>query len=231
MNSSVFSNGPQADLERKRVAAVALSLGALFALLTAAATSGLTLSADTWLILRLGAGRSATPIRVMLAATWVASGIVAIPLALLLTMLLRHRGGSRLAWLYAAACLSGWALNILLKELTHRARPVGIIPVLTDAGFYSFPSGHAMMAALVFGFGALLLARTVDRSAIRMAIIGLGAAITMLVSLSRIYLGAHWPSDVLAALIAGAGWAATCTLVEQRWRLGAPVSAPEGGVR
>ncbi len=174
---------------------------------------------DTRVILRLGAGQSAAVIPVMQASSWLAAGPAAIPLALLLAFVLRRRGGALFAWLYIAACLSGWALNILLKELTHRVRPAGISPLLTDAGFYSFPSGHSMLALLVFGFGALLLARTVHRGAVRVAIIGLGATITVLVGLSRIYLGAHWPSDVLGAFLAGAFWAATCIVAARRWRI------------
>jgi undecaprenyl-diphosphatase len=225
MSGAVFSDGPRGGQKRDRGWMAALSLGAVFALLTVAVTSGLTRSMDTWIILGLRAGQSATLIPVMQASSWLASGTVAIPLALLLALVLAHRGGSHLAWLYTAACLSGWAMNILLKELTHRARPVGISPVLTDAGFYSFPSGHTMLAVLVFGLGALLLARTFRRRTVRAAIIGLSATIMALVGLSRIYLGAHWPSDVLGALVAGACWAATCVVATQRWRT--PIQPPE----
>jgi undecaprenyl-diphosphatase len=200
-----------------RASALALRLGAAYVVLAALVSAGLTRSADTWVILSLGSGRSAALIPVMQAASWL-MGNGAIPLAVLVALVLRLRGGSRLAWLYSAACLSGWALNILLKELTRRDRPRGISPILTDAGFYSFPSGHTMLAVLVLGLGAVLLARTVHGRAARRTIIGLGAAITMLVGLSRIYLGAHWPSDVLGALVAGACWAATSMAVEQRWR-------------
>jgi undecaprenyl-diphosphatase len=200
-----------------RASALALWLGAAYVVLAALVSAGLTRSADTWVILGLGSGRSAALIPVMQAASWL-MGNGAIPLALLVALVLRLRGGSRHAWLYSAACLSGWALNILLKELTRHDRPRGISPTLTDAGFYSFPSGHTMLAVLVLGLGAVLLARTVHGRAARRAIIGLGAAITMLVGLSRIYLGAHWPSDVLGALVAGACWAATSMAVEQRWR-------------
>ncbi|MFI5214606.1 MAG: phosphatase PAP2 family protein, partial [Gemmatimonadales bacterium] len=102
-------------------------------------------------------------------------------------------------------------------EMTRRVRPDGISAKLTAAGFYSFPSGHAMLALLVFGFGSLLLARTIRRRDIRLATIGVGAIITLLVGLSRVYLGAHWPSDVLGAFVAGACWAAACGLAARRW--------------
>jgi undecaprenyl-diphosphatase len=194
----------------------ALSLGAAFALLTLAATSG-SVSLDTRLIHALGAGRSLQLVPIMVAASWVASGAVAIPFAVLLALVLGRRSGRRTAWLYAVTCFSGWALNVLLKELIGRARPIGISPKLSTAGFYSFPSGHVMLAVLVFGFGALLLVRTVRRTGARRAIIGVAAIITLLVSVSRIYLGAHWPSDVLGGLLAGACWAATCVVAARRW--------------
>jgi undecaprenyl-diphosphatase len=203
--------------DRDRALVAALSLGAAFALLTAAATTGLTLSVDRRVILALGAGQSVRLIPVMAAASWLASGMAAIPLALLLALLLYRRNGRRTAWLYVGTCLGGWALNLLLKDLTRRPRPRGISPRLTAAGFYSFPSGHAMLALLVFGFGALLLVRTVHRMDARCGIIGVAATITLLVSVSRIYLGAHWPTDVLGGLVAGACWAATCVVAARRW--------------
>ncbi|MFI5208375.1 MAG: phosphatase PAP2 family protein [Gemmatimonadales bacterium] len=176
------------SLGDQRALVAALSLGAIYAVLTAAVTSGLTRGVDTWVILGIGAGQSPAMIPVMQAASWVAAG-AAIPLALLITLALLQRGARRLAGLYAATCLSGWALNILLKEMTRRVRPDGISAKLTAAGFYSFPSGHAMLALLVFGFGSLLLARTIRRRDIRLATIGVGAIITLLVGLSRVYLG------------------------------------------
>jgi membrane-associated phospholipid phosphatase len=175
------------------------------------------LSVDTRVILALGAGRSVKLIPVMAAASWLASGMGAIPVAVLLAFVLYRRDGPRTAWMYVGTCLGGWALNLLLKELTHRTRPRGISPRLTAAGFYSFPSGHAMLAVLVFGFGGLLLVRTVHRMDARCGIIGVAATITLLASVSRIYLGAHWPTDVLGGLVAGACWAATCVVAARRW--------------
>jgi undecaprenyl-diphosphatase len=207
----------KAGHDRDNALIAALSLGAAFALLTLAATSGRSDSLDTQVILALGSGRSLKVVPIMAAASWLASGAVAIPFAVVLALVLGRRNGRRTGWLYAMTCLSGWALNILLKELTGRPRPLGISPKLTAAGFYSFPSGHAMLAVLVFGFGALLLVRTVRRTGARRAIIGVAATITLLVGVSRIYLGAHWPSDVLGGLLAGACWAATCVVAARRW--------------
>ena len=212
MNGAVTRDSAKRSLGDQRALVAALSLGASFAILTAVVNSGVTLGVDTRIILGMGAGRSPALIPVMRAASWVASGAGAIPLALLLAFVLARRGGRRLAWLYAATCLSGWALNILLKEMMQRVRPHGISSKLTDAGFYSFPSGHAMLALLVFGFGSYLLAQTVHHGGARRAIVAIGVIITLLVGLSRIYLGAHWPTDVLGALLAGGCWAATCDL-------------------
>jgi len=203
---------------RDRTLAAAIGLGAAFAIVTAAAASGWITGPDTRVIHALGAGRSPLLTFVLSSMSWLASGAGAIPAALVIAFVLGRRDGARTAWLYAAACLSGWALNLLLKELVHRTRPMGISPKLTDAGFYSFPSGHSMMAVLVFSFGAVLLARTVRRADVRRVVLGAAVVIPLLVGLARVYLGAHWPSDVLGAYLAGACWAATCVVLARRRR-------------
>ena len=204
----------------------ALGLGAGFALVTAAATTGLTTAIDTRIILAARTDPSAPLTALMRAASWLGAG-PAIPLAVLIAMALRWRRGERTAWLYFGACLSGWALNIALKGLTHRPRPMGISPKLTAAGFYSYPSGHAMLAILVFGFGAFLFARTVRSPAVRYAVVGIATLITLLIGIARIYLGAHWPTDVLGGLLAGAGWAAACTVFAEH---GAVVRVRAGAI-
>lgn len=146
---------------------------------------------------------------VMLAASRIAHGTVAIPLALLLAALIARFGSQRDALLYAGACLSGEAVQLGLKAAVRHHRPTGISPKLTDAGWYSFPSGHATMAVVVFGLGAFLLTR---RSTVgtRAVALGLALGLVILVAFSRVYLGAHWPSDVVGSLFAGTAWTALC---------------------
>jgi undecaprenyl-diphosphatase len=149
-----------------------------------------------------------TPARtgVMQALSLLGKGEVEVPLALLLSLrlsLIRRRPE---AAGYAAAALSGWALYGVAKWSFARPRP-RIIPRLSDSGWFSFPSGHAMLAPLVFGLGALIWSAPWPRPA-RIALLLLAGAISLLVAVSRVYLGVHWPSDVVGGLLLGTAWAA-----------------------
>jgi undecaprenyl-diphosphatase len=143
---------------------------------------------------------------VMQTISLVGKGEVEVPLALLLSLrlaLIRRRAEARG---YAAATLSGWALYGLTKWSFARPRP-RIIPRLSDSGWFSFPSGHAMLAPLVFGLGVLIWSAPWPRPA-RVALLLAAAIISLLIGGSRIYLGVHWPTDVIGGLLLGTGWAA-----------------------
>ena len=98
-------------------------------------------------------------------------------------------------------------LNTLLKLGFHRARP-GVVPALARVSNASFPSGHAMIAAATWLTLAAMLARTQDSRAARGYVMALGVLLAVAIGVSRVYLGVHWPSDVLAGWLLGAGWAA-----------------------
>ncbi len=185
--------------------------------------------ADTAGILALRSLTSPALTTVMLAASFVAHGKLAIPLALLLAILIDRVAGHDDALLYAGACLSGEVLHLALKALVRHHRPVGISPKLTDAGWYSFPSGHAMLAVVIFGLGALLATRTAPRS-VRVVAIAIATIVVVMVGISRVYLGAHWPSDVIGALVAGLGWSAACLAWEAR-RAASRAVAPSGATQ
>lgn len=133
-------------------------------------------------------------------------GECGIPAGLLILLILRHARRYRQAKFYAWVTLSGWALNLLLKSIISRPRP-DIIPHLGRAGWYSFPSGHAMLAPLVYAVGALLLAPLLRRAGARVALLVGAMLLVVGIACARIYLGVHYPSDVLAGLLAGSGWA------------------------
>ncbi|MBV1686930.1 phosphatase PAP2 family protein [Novosphingobium sp. G106] len=112
----------------------------------------------------------------------------------------------REAVLLAATVISGWIFEAVLKGLFDRPRPT-IVPHLMDAGGSSFPSGHSFNGAVVYIAMALAFAAISRRRAVRWTVIGVALSLTLLVSLSRVWLGVHYPSDAIAGWLGGAGWA------------------------
>jgi undecaprenyl-diphosphatase len=122
---------------------------------------------------------------------------------------------TRLALFILLSVSGGSLLNTLLKGFIERPRP-DIVTHATAAGMSSFPSGHTMMAAIVFLTLGALLAHASESRAIKIYILGWSLLLAALVGLSRIYLGVHWPTDIIAGWIAGAVWALLC-LLASRW--------------
>ena len=115
--------------------------------------------------------------------------------------------GRRREALWLAATFAGSSLlNAGLKSLFHRGRP-DLVPHLTVISDTSFPSGHAMNAAAVYLTLGILLAETQPRRAQRVFLIGLAVLMVVLIGCSRVYLGVHWPSDVIAGWCVGSVWA------------------------
>ena len=172
-------------------------------------TRDLLTVADEWLAAWLH--RHATPAftRAMLVATELAGSTVvtAVSLATAIVLVARRRSH----WLLALVLVvpGGALLNELLKIVFQRARPTFDHPLLTVPG-YSFPSGHTMLATLLYGFLAVLLFRPIRRWRWRALAAGGASLILPLVALSRMYLGAHYLSDTLAAIAAGVFWLALC---------------------
>jgi len=117
----------------------------------------------------------------------------------------------RAALLVLAAVGGGTLLSTVLKMLFARARP-DLVPHATEVFTASFPSGHAMMSAVTYLTLGALLARVQPNRAVKVYLIALAAAVTALVGASRVYLGVHWPTDVLAGWCVGASWAILCWL-------------------
>ncbi len=87
------------------------------------------------------------------------------------------------------------------------------MPHLVQAASSSFPSGHAMASAMIYLTLGTLLARIQDRRRLRLYVPSVAVVITVLVGMTRVYLGVHWPTDVVAGWLAGATWALLCWLV------------------
>jgi undecaprenyl-diphosphatase len=125
--------------------------------------------------------------------------------------LLASRKFATAAFVFASIA-GGAVLSVVLKDLFLRARPT-IVPHLVTVDTSSFPSGHAMNSAIVFLTLGALLTRTQKRRATRIYLVAVAILLTLLVGFSRIYLGVHWPSDVIAGWIVGAAWAAFCLAI------------------
>jgi membrane-associated phospholipid phosphatase len=110
----------------------------------------------------------------------------------------------------------GMLINVLMKFAFHRARPTFDHPLLVLTS-YSFPSGHVAGATLFYGFLAALLASRCARWRHRMLLVLAASVLIALVALSRMYLGAHYLSDVLAAFAEGAAWLTWCLMVSRSW--------------
>ena len=130
-------------------------------------------------------------------------------------LLLRRRWVE--AAMLAVAMGGGLAISLVLKAAFGRERPPDVyraVEVLNQ----SFPSGHAMLSAVVYLTLGAMLARATSRRRIRVLCAGAGDLLALTVGVTRIYLGAHWTSDVLAGWCAGAAWATACWLLESRLR-------------
>jgi undecaprenyl-diphosphatase len=111
----------------------------------------------------------------------------------------------------------GMLLNVLLKHLYQRARPVFDEP-LVSLPTYSFPSGHTVAATLFYGLLAAYTVMTVQRWRTRLLAMAGAVLMVLLVALSRIYLGAHYPTDIVGAVLEGTGWLAFCVTGVSTWR-------------
>ncbi len=112
----------------------------------------------------------------------------------------------------------GSAVSFALKDLIQRPRP-NLAAAAAQTQTYSFPSGHAFLSAAAFLTLGALLARVQRRDEVKIYLLSVAIAITVLVGLSRVYLGVHWPTDVLAGWCAGAAWAILCWLIAEWLRM------------
>jgi undecaprenyl-diphosphatase len=112
------------------------------------------------------------------------------------------------------ASAGGWLLNGVLKEWFARPRP-DIVPHLRDVMSLSFPSGHALTSAAIFLTLGALLMRVAERRLVKLYCMFVAVMATLLVGATRVYLGVHYPTDVLAGWLIGVSWALFCWLLER----------------
>jgi undecaprenyl-diphosphatase len=112
-------------------------------------------------------------------------------------------------WLILIATIGGALVGFGLKELVGRERPPMIFHLVYVSSL-SFPSGHSMISAVVYLTQAFLLSRIQKKKSIRVYIITVALVLTFLIGISRVYLGVHYPTDVLAGWSIGFAWAFLC---------------------
>lgn len=182
---------------------------------------GSTLSFDQWVVKSL---RQPHDLSQPIGPTWmveVGRDLTALGgIAVLVLVTLMVSGYLYLARKYRAlifvllATGSGLLLSLALKSFFRRPRP-SLVPHLTDVYTASFPSGHAMLSAIVYlTLGALLVPLVPGR--LKVYVLSVALLLTLIVGLSRIYMGVHYPTDVLAGWTVGLVWATLSWLV-LRW--------------
>ena len=112
-------------------------------------------------------------------------------------------------WLLLASTLGGLAVSSMLKLYFDRPRP-SVVPHLAHVSTASFPSGHSVLSAVVYLTLGALLARLVPRVAVRAYVLWVAMSLTFLIGISRVYLGVHYPTDVVAGWAVGLAWASLC---------------------
>ena len=111
-----------------------------------------------------------------------------------------------------ASVVGGVLISQTMKWAYARPRPE-LVPHGAEVYTASFPSGHSMMSAVVYLTLGALLARTQADRAVKTYVLVMAVILTVLVGVSRVYLGVHWPTDVLAGWALGGAWALICLLV------------------
>jgi undecaprenyl-diphosphatase len=121
----------------------------------------------------------------------------------------------RAAAFVAVAVGGSVALSTALKGWFHRPRP-DLVPHLSYVSSSSFPSGHSMLSAAVYLTLGAMLARQQKSLALKAYFLLVAVSLTLLVGFSRVYVGVHWPTDVVGGWAAGSAWAAGCWLLARR---------------
>jgi undecaprenyl-diphosphatase len=163
---------------------------------------------------------------VMLEITFLGTGTVVMMVVTISGFFLWLTNHRYSALLLLISTAGGILLNNLLKAGFSRPRPQ-VVEWGTTVVSSSFPSGHAMSAAVVYGTVAYLAARLQRRHLHRSATLALAGILIILIGISRLYLGVHYPSDVIAGVIIGLAWAGFCMATLEAIQLYAKNRAPQ----
>jgi undecaprenyl-diphosphatase len=202
--------------------AIAAGLGLGFVLIAGYVADGSPLPLDERIMLSM---RTATDISDPIGPKWLEEAVrdftalgstaVLSLIVISVAIFLALTQNGQLALTVLACTISGTALSSFAKLHFARPRPE-LVPHQVEVYTASFPSGHALMSAVVYLTLAVLIARTQPAFRVRAFIMGFAVFLTLLVGISRIYLGVHWPTDVLAGWCLGALWATLCWMLTRR---------------
>ena len=206
-----------------------LTVLAAFAVLTAAIVGGRMDGIDRSLLLAL---RSLAPAHLPLGPRWLQESardvtalggfttltLITVIAAALLTI---HRRG-RSAVVLVAAAIGAQVTAEVIKHYVNRPRPL-LVPHLDLVYSSSFPSGHAVMSPTVYLTLATLVSATAARSATGPVVFGVATLLIAAIGVSRVYMGVHWPSDVLGGWMLGSVFALAASYAARRWE---PVPPP-----
>ena len=212
--------------ERSTMLALLFAAAALWAFVEIAdeVTAGDTITADERLLL---AFRTEDDLSDPMGPRWVEemardiTGLGGVGILTFLTLasvaFLALRGNRRTALYLLLAIGSGIAISMLLKAGFARPRP-DLVPHGSYVYTSSFPSGHSMMSAITYLTLGAVLAGAQSSRRLKAFFLVVAGILTVTIGISRVYLGVHWPTDVLGGWTAGAGWAFLCWAVAQRLR-------------
>ncbi|WP_448570449.1 diacylglycerol kinase family protein [Trichothermofontia sp.] len=158
---------------------------------------------DFSLLMRIHSWANPALDQIMLGITRLGNAEVVLPTALLVLGILWGRQEQRQVWTCLTAFLGALVMNFSLKPLFMRLRP-DLWPTLITETSYSFPSGHALGSTVLYGMIAYLLGRHFPKY--QRWFYGAALVLVGLISFSRLYLGVHWPSDVIAGMSIGFLW-------------------------
>jgi undecaprenyl-diphosphatase len=154
--------------------------------------------------------------RAMNAISLLGYNILIVELAIALAVFAWLRWRRAALWL-TVAMTGSLVLDLALKYIYHRTRPTGYFGTAPHS--YSFPSGHALCSFCFYGVLAGLLSARIKSLALRMLIWFAAAVLVIVIGLSRIYLGVHYPSDVVAGYLAATVWVGTVIVLDHVRRL------------
>jgi len=145
----------------------------------------------------------------MRAITFFGGHTFLLPATAVVVAVLFFRGRRVSALLFAGTVVGGFLLETVLKIVYHRARP-DLWKALVTEKTYSFPSGHATMSTLFYGGCAAVVLHVSRRPPVRAAALALATLAILAVAYTRVYLGAHWTTDVVAGILVGLFWVVVC---------------------